>query len=398
MSDYRPDIWRLQAQSDVEGLISALGNHDAGIRKRAAAALRALGAARAVPALTDALAGETDADVRAHILAALDTLSDDAQYKQDEAAQPPEQTRIAALIAQLSSAEPERVIAAIRELGESDDKLVVEPLVMLFNNRKQPSRVRLAAADALLKLNGAPAEVTLLGALHSVNWQARRNAAAVLGQLKAEWAIDALGKALADEVELVRRTAFAALKYIATPESLKMLAAYRRTNTPTPATRQTGQTTRVDASAPNAARGESVLKSPTSEAKMPDTPPVPPQTPPPKPQASPPAAPLKKTEPKPAPSATSPSLQKAQPPLVESATQTQPALSPAPAPTSPAQPGDAPPASSGQSAEPPKLTWPKRKPPPALLQPTRPLDPSVVERAQERMKKANEQSDDEKSS
>jgi HEAT repeat protein len=232
VSDYRPDIWRLQAQSDVAGLIQALSNGDPGIRKRAAAALRALGASHAVPSLTEALSREADPDVRSHLLAALETLSDDTQYRREESAQPPEQTRVATLIAQLSSKQPERVIAAVYELGDSNDKLVVEPLVMLFNNNTQLARVRLAAAEALLKLNSAPAEVSLLGALRGSNWQARRNAAAILGQLKAEWAIEPLGKALADEHEIVRRTAYAALKYIGTPDSLKMLAGYRRTAQP----------------------------------------------------------------------------------------------------------------------------------------------------------------------
>jgi HEAT repeat protein len=213
LSDLRPNIWRLQAQFDTQGLIEALKNDDAGIRKRAAAALRTMGATEAIPTLQQLLKVEQNSDVRHAITAALDHLL------------PEQSEKVPALIAQLQSSQPEAVIYAARALGEIKDKTAVEALVLVFHNPQLPGRVRLAAAEALIKLESAPAVVTLLAALRSADWRIRRNAAAVLGQLRADWAIDSLVSSLGDENEVVGRTARAAIRRIGTPEALEALAA-----------------------------------------------------------------------------------------------------------------------------------------------------------------------------
>jgi HEAT repeat protein len=213
LSDLRPNIWRLQAQFDTQGLIEALKNDDAGIRKRAAAALRTMGATEAIPTLQQILKTEQDADARHAITAALDHLL------------PEQSEKVPALIAQLQSSQPEAVIYAARALGEIKDKTAVEALVLVFHNAQLSGRVRLAAAEALIKLESAPAVVTLLAALRSKDWRIRRNAAAVLGQLRADWAIDSLVSSLDDENETVSRTARAAIRRIGTPEALEALAA-----------------------------------------------------------------------------------------------------------------------------------------------------------------------------
>jgi hypothetical protein len=104
------------------------------------------------------------------------------------------------------------------------DKLAVEPLVLLFNDARMSIQVRLAVAEALLKLESAPVEVALLANLRHSDWRIRRNGAAILGQLKATWAIQPLARALRDSNKHVRRTARAALKHIGTPEARKALA------------------------------------------------------------------------------------------------------------------------------------------------------------------------------
>jgi hypothetical protein len=75
----------------------------------------------------------------------------------------------------------------------------------------------------LIKLESAPVEVTLLAALRNPDWRIRRNATAVLGQLHADWAVHPLIAALRDEQEIVRRTAYAALKRIGTTEALQAI-------------------------------------------------------------------------------------------------------------------------------------------------------------------------------
>ncbi|NWF69782.1 MAG: HEAT repeat domain-containing protein [Chloroflexi bacterium] len=224
MTDVRPNIWRLQAQFDTKGLIQALKDEDPNIRKRATAALYALGAVEAVSALREALDRETHPDVRASLVTALAHLS--AEDTAAPAAPPEEETNaVERLLQQLQSDHPERIIQAARALGELKDKTAVEPLVLVFRSATLDGHVRLAAAEALLMLESAPAEVTLLGALRSRKWQLRRNAAAILGQLRADWAVVPLGHVLHDEHDVVARTARAALKRIATPEARRILDA-----------------------------------------------------------------------------------------------------------------------------------------------------------------------------
>ncbi|MCA9915198.1 MAG: HEAT repeat domain-containing protein, partial [Anaerolineae bacterium] len=209
---------------NIQGLIEALEAENAGIRKRAAAALRTLGATQALPALRDAYEKETDPEAQMTLASALEAL----KQKTGILVAPPEvaddEPSVTKCIAQLQSDNVETVIQAARELGDLGDKIAVEPLVLLFNDHKQSIHVRFAVAEALLKLESAPIEVALLANLRHSDWHIRRNGAAILGQLKAEWAIQPLARALKDENHVVRRTARAALKHIGTPESRKALA------------------------------------------------------------------------------------------------------------------------------------------------------------------------------
>lgn len=224
MSDNKSDIWRLQAQFDIQGLIDALKQDDHGIRKRAGAALRAIGAKEAVPAIRVALINEQDPDVRSILASALDTLSDTNEDVLTANIEPTENLlQINKLIEMLESDDPEQVVDAAQQLGEIGDQIAVEPLVLVFNDMKSSMQVKLSVAEALLKLDGAPVEVALLAALRHTDWHIRRNGAAILGQLKAEWSVEPLAKAQSDPHSIVRRTARAALQRIGTPEALEAL-------------------------------------------------------------------------------------------------------------------------------------------------------------------------------
>lgn len=232
MVDARSSIGQLQARRDIQGLIASLSHTDPDIRKRAAVALRIMDVAQAVPALKLALRTEKDPQTQAVLSAALYNL-----VQRTDVHQLVQSKDINGLIRVLKSRHPEQVIEAAQALGDLGDRLAVEPLVILFQNASSPPRVRLAAAEALLALKSAPAVVTLLGALRRDSWPVRRNAAAVLGQLQATWAVEPLAHTLHDPEPIVRRTAAAALRRIGTVEALSALHAYVANRTVEPAPR-----------------------------------------------------------------------------------------------------------------------------------------------------------------
>ncbi len=221
MTVSRPNIWQLHSRRDTQGLIDALQYPDPEVRKRAAVALRALESAQAVPALKAALQQETDPVVRSSFAAALKLL--DYQANIDSLIKSQD---VFGLATALKSRNVETVIAAAGALADLGDRTAVEPLVILFQNASAPPAARLAAAEALLKLQSAPAVVTLLGALRRDTWQVRSNAAAVLGQIQATWAVEPLAQALGDTHPVVRRTAAAALRRIATSDAIAALRAH----------------------------------------------------------------------------------------------------------------------------------------------------------------------------
>jgi HEAT repeat protein len=213
----------MQAQGDVRGLLDALKNPDAATRLRVITAIRALGMSSAIPGLQAVLVTESDPEVRAVLIATLDFLFEQEVDQDDDDDQDEQENRIRRLIEQLNSDKPEAVIEAAQTLGDLKEKIATEALVIAFHNQRLPAKVRFVTAEALLKLESAPVEVSLLGALRGPDWRSRRNAAAVLGQLSADWAVEPLIAGLTDENELVRRTCHAALKRIDTPEAIRAL-------------------------------------------------------------------------------------------------------------------------------------------------------------------------------
>jgi HEAT repeat protein len=213
-----PNIWLLQSKGDVDSLMSALTHPDPGTRRGAAAALRALGAWHAVPALQAALAGESDWQAHAAISAAIQYLDRDIHVEGLVNARD-----VRGLCKMLNSNRHEEIIIACEALASLADRSAVEPLIMVFRNTLWPSKVRLAAAEALLKLEGAPAVVTLLRALRSEDWRIRQNAAMILGQVNATWATAPLGKALEDSQPEVVKTALESLRRFNTPDAMEIV-------------------------------------------------------------------------------------------------------------------------------------------------------------------------------
>lgn len=209
----------MQAQYDASGLIQALSSAEPAIRRRAAVALLAMGALSAIPTLQQALVGEQDSATRQQLAVTLQKLMELRRAEEP----PAPQREVDILLEKLDSKIPKDKIEAARGLAKLKDKTTVEPLVMVFHHTQLPHQVRLAAAEALIELESAPAVVTLMAALRARDWHVRRNAAAVLGQLRADWATGPLITALQDENEVVRRTARAALKRIATPEAIEAI-------------------------------------------------------------------------------------------------------------------------------------------------------------------------------
>lgn len=213
------NIWQLQSRGDVEGIIQALETPDPVVRRRAVAALGALGATTAVPKLKILYESEVNHEIRALIASTLKTLESGATASDNSDARQRDE-----LLRQLHSPKQDEVALAIIGLGKLGDRTVVEHLVILFREASYPPKLRLLAAEALLQLESAPASASLLGALRKNDWQVRRNAAAILGQLKADWAVEPLiDAARHDPHPTVRKTAAAALRHIKTPEALAAL-------------------------------------------------------------------------------------------------------------------------------------------------------------------------------
>lgn len=231
MSDFKPNIWQLQAQFNTQGLVNALSDEDPGIRRRAAAALRALGAVNAIDNLRNALESESDPETRAAMVASLEALEQEQIRREQGGTETGEHPVISSeverLISKLENPDPQVIIEAAHGLGNLGDKIAVPALMVIFTDSKTQIKVRLAVAEALLKLESAPVEVTLLGALRNPEWRVRRNGAAILGQLQADWAIEPLARAILDDNEVVRKTAYAALKHIGTPEAKAAIKAAR---------------------------------------------------------------------------------------------------------------------------------------------------------------------------
>lgn len=227
------DIWRLQAQEDIEGLTNALLSPDAERRKRAAAALYALDARAAIPNLVNALQNESDPETKVGLASALDGLQTNANQGNTDrlmAIDTPadkHQMLVDHLLGKLDSHDPDVAIAAANKLVDLRESDAYDPLMKILRDDGKSIQLRAGVAGALIKLDDTSVKETLLPMLVSPNPQTRRKIAAVLGQLKAEWAVVPLTKFLNDADTSMRKLVRAALRHIGTPEARRALALNR---------------------------------------------------------------------------------------------------------------------------------------------------------------------------
>jgi HEAT repeat protein len=159
----KPNVAKLEAKRDVEGLLEALRHKDPGIRQDAALALGRIGDARAVDPLAYRL-WDVDRDVKR---------------------------------------------AAAEAMAAIGDVRAVDALITALAHATEP-RVSLVAAEALVQI-GRPAVESLIVALRDSHYENRPDAARVLGQIGDARALEALTAALQDGDYIVRRAAAEAL-------------------------------------------------------------------------------------------------------------------------------------------------------------------------------------------
>jgi HEAT repeat protein len=205
-----PNVDKLEAKGNVEGLISALGYPKKSyVRAKAAGALGAIGVQTKDVALRDQI--------------------------------------IEALIIALKDGEVDVRAAAAGALGQIGDGRAVEPLIVMLNDKYQAaqleksgladkqliaffetldSKVREAAASALGQIGGASAVRLLLGTLrHSIVAGVRAAAANALGQIGDPQCISLLIASLQDSDEKVRVAASKALVKIGKPAVNPLIVA-----------------------------------------------------------------------------------------------------------------------------------------------------------------------------
>jgi HEAT repeat protein len=272
-----PNIQKMQAKGDVEGLIEALG-YDKGdrrksvpVRKNAAQALGELGDERAVEPLIDALTQETDIGVSDTISVALGKIGSPAVeplitiLRTGEALDRFRAAEVLHAIGDERAIEP--FITALKDDDGDVRKVaawglaktgtpVVEPLVALLKDDYKWARV--AAAKALDELGwqptqdgesvdywiakgnwdavvgiGIPAVRPLVAILESKDREMRRAAAEALGRLGDKRAVEPLIAVLNDpgEKEDVRETVIEALKNMGVSVQVKERRSRRKSET-----------------------------------------------------------------------------------------------------------------------------------------------------------------------
>jgi HEAT repeat protein len=197
-----PDVAKLVAKKDVQGLIKALGYQKdpyGDMHRAAAKALGEIGDQRAVEPLIVAL---TDERVRITAIEALGAIGDPRAVE--------------SLIAALKDPAYYRREAAIKSLGQIGDPRAIEPLVAALGNNSP-------AIGVLVRLGDPRAVAPLIAALGSKDQNVRRAAAEVLGALRDARAVEPLITAL-NEI-FMRKTAAKSLGAIGDSRAVEPLIA-----------------------------------------------------------------------------------------------------------------------------------------------------------------------------
>ena len=234
-----PNVEKMKARRDVNGLIKALGyKKDEYVRWYTARALGEIKDPRAVEPLIAAL-GDERSDVRQAAAEAL------GKIKDPRAVEP--------LIAALGDERSDMRQAAAKALGAIGDARTMEPLIAALKDAEW--RVREAAAQALDHLGWEPAQDEIAGwywiakrdwdkcvalgaltvepliaALKDAGWSVRADAAKALGKIGDPRVVEPLIAALKDKDEYVRKAADEALVKIGAPAVEPLIAALKGEN------------------------------------------------------------------------------------------------------------------------------------------------------------------------
>jgi HEAT repeat protein len=227
----RPDVERLAARRDVDGLARALTHEDAEVRRAAAGALGGCAPVPAAIALLPALR-DPDQAVRAAAAAAFSDLAGGPaaatliERKSRRPAETPlvlaalgrlaaDDTARAALEGALAAPDPAHRAAAAQALGRRGDARSVAPLLAALGD--DDALVATAAGEALAAVGPERALEPLAGALAGGPPTIRVRAAGALGALGDARALTPLARALADPEWSVRRAAVAAIRSLPEP-------------------------------------------------------------------------------------------------------------------------------------------------------------------------------------
>jgi HEAT repeat protein len=179
----RPNIEKMKAQGDVEGLTKALKDRDWSVRREAAAALGDIGDAKAVEPLIQALKYEEKSP----------RLVTTAAWALSKIGAP----TVDPLIRALEDKSKNVRLAAVWALGEIKDSRavgpltqMVEPLIQTLESRYLS--VRGAAGGALKKIGGSKAAGPVVKALKYEDWDVRLAAAGALKQIRDSKAVEPL--------------------------------------------------------------------------------------------------------------------------------------------------------------------------------------------------------------
>ena len=232
---FKPNVEKMEAKRDVEGLIQALGHEDHGIRVNAALALGKLKNAGAVKALVDALRdpnedvrwaaawalGEIGKPAVRPLVQALKDEEGEVRWKAAWALEKMGRQVLDSLLDAFATEEGEAKSKIAMVLGSIGDVRAVRPLVQALGDEDES--VRWGARWALQKLGGAVVRSLVKTLEEDEDPRARMDAAVALGVIGDSSAVPTLVSALSDESEGVREAAERALVEIGDKKAVSSL-------------------------------------------------------------------------------------------------------------------------------------------------------------------------------
>jgi len=229
-----PNVEKLKAKSDIQGLIGALSyEKDTSVQIAAAEALGQFGRTQALEPLTATwLKNITDSDIRKATVKALNKI--DPNWRELESTKSIIWNVVEPLIATLKEHEKYYSIAwinkwqsAAQALGLIGDKRAVEELVAAslvdFNNNDWTEKNRATMVQTLNEINDPRAIELLIENLKSEERDYRWGAAIILGDIGDARAVMPLVEVLKDKSESVQREAAIALGKIGDPRAIAPL-------------------------------------------------------------------------------------------------------------------------------------------------------------------------------